>query len=400
METRRPALVDRFRPVDLERDWDTLRRDAPVARVPCADGEAWLLSRHEDVRFVLSSKDFAVTPLTVAPSEGTNNSIFQDPPGHTRLRRLISPAFTVRRTEQLRPLVQAGADRLVAATTTLSAPFDLMAAVAYPLAMDAISEVVGIPVAGRETFLRLAGAILVPDENEEPDVIVGHAKALDDYIHEIIEDRRRRGGGGQDVLGVLQAALGEDALSDDEMAQLVLGLPIAGYVSTTTALALGMRYLVDGGWLPRLRAEPGLVAPFVEELLRLQSGDNGESMPRYATADVTVGTTRIAKGDMVIAPLIAANRDDSAFPDPQIFDPSRRTDPHLAFGAGIHRCVGAPLARMELQCAVRALMTVDADLTIETDPADMRWRSNLFGDAFPEELMLRWADEGSGHGAD
>jgi cytochrome P450 len=113
-------------------------------------------------------------------------------------------------------------------------------------------------------------------------------------------------------------------------------------------------------------------------------------MPRYARKDLVLCGAKIAKGDMVVASLVAANRDATIFPEPRTFDPNRPKDRHLAFGAGIHRCIGAPLARVELQCAVRAMVSVDAELVRDTGEDDTRWGSNVFGDVFPQEVMLRW----------
>lgn len=391
--TGRPPLVDRFRPLDLNRDWDELARRGPIVQLPCQGGMAWLLTRYEDIRSVMASQDFSISPIpgTTAQEQPPNGSIFQDPPGHTRLRRLISPAFTARRAERLRESIAANAGRLVAATIRQGTPFDLLHEIAYPLTMDAISEIVGIPSADRETYLRLAADVLVPNEGAAQETIMHRCQGLNEYIRALIGRRQRARDTGTDVIGMLLAARANDGIEESEMAQLVFGLPIAGYVSTTNALALAARYLARDGWAPRLRADPALVAPWVEELLRLQSGDNGESMPRYARRDLLLAGTRITKGDMVVAPLVAANRDVTVFPEPGTLDPSRPGDRHLAFGAGIHRCLGAPLARVELQCAISALVRADAELLLVTGEGDMRWGSNIFGDVFPQEVIAAWA---------
>lgn len=388
---RKPPLVDRFRPVDLDRDWSALRQTGPAVQVPCADGAAWLLTRYEDVRSVLASQDFSIAPIAeVAGQQPRNGSIFQDPPGHTRLRRLISPAFAARRVELLRRSINANASRLVAVTKDQGVPFDFMRAIAYPLTMDAISEIVGIPQADRASYLRLAADVLVPNEGAARETIIQRCEGLNDYIRTLLKRRRQEQARGTDVIGILLAASAEGHINEQEMTQLVFGLPIAGYVSTTNALALAVHYIVEESWAPRLRSSPALIARWVEELLRMQSGDNGESMPRYAKKDLHLGPVKIAKGDMVVAPLVAANRDAAFFPDPLAFNPCRASGSHLAFGAGIHRCIGAPLARVELQCAVRAIVSAGAELAgVHSENAE-GWGSNIFGDIFPQEVMLRW----------
>lgn len=173
---------------------------------------------------------------------------------------------------------------------------------------------------------------------------------------------------------------------------MILGLPIAGYVSTANAIALAFHHLLTGGWLDTLRSTEGtpeLEKAFVEELLRLQSGDNGESMPRFAATDVRWGEVTIAEGEMVVAPLVAANRDDTVFPAPETFDPHRDgLARHIAFGTGIHRCLGANLARLELQCALAAIVRSGAGFELAQDWQAIPWSSNLFGDRYPDRLPV------------
>jgi cytochrome P450 len=361
-----------------------------------AQGEAWLVTRHPDVRAVLSDSRFSVSPIL--PEGGhvpeQNDSLFQDPPGHTRLRNIAAKPFTATRIRLLQESIQAWAEELLGKTLEREVPFDFMESFAYPLTMNAIAQVIGIPHADRADFRRRADAMLVPLESARSDTSATGWRWLNDYVESLLRSRRAAGNPGEDVIASFLEACDEQALvNEEELVTMILGLPIAGYVSTANALAVAVEQLVAHGWLAELRASPGLIDPFVEEVLRVQSGDNGESMPRFATMDMEFRGVLIRRGDIVLAPLVAANRDASVFKEPMAFDPRRESNRHIAFGFGIHRCLGASLARTELRCAVRAMTATTGSLSFYQDWQVAPLRSNMFGDLYPETVMLCWSDE-------
>jgi len=399
--------MERFRPADLdERDWRGLRATCPVSRATGPDGsQVWLVSRYHDVRKVLGGREFSVSP--VDPKDGdaateANESIFQDPPAHTRLRGLVAGPFAVGHVERYRDSIRAMADRLLRPMGAANGPVDAMEDFAKPLTMNVISEVVGVPEPDRAMFRRLSDQLLVPLSEAQGVVALEGWKQLNDYVRDLIALRRRTTGRtGEDLLShMIRAQQNEGAVDDVELATMVLGLPVAGYVSTANAIAVAVRYLLEFGWLDRLRTAPDgpeLREKFVEEVLRVQSGDNGESMPRFAAEDVRLGDVTIHKGDMVVAPLVAANRDDELFADPDTFDPRRPgLVKHVAFGFGVHRCLGANLARLELQVAIDALTGCGLDFRLLEKWKAVPWRVNMLGDRFPERMLVHaWAAKGT-----
>ncbi|EID56411.1 cytochrome P450 [Saccharomonospora xinjiangensis] len=398
--SREPPPVERFRPADLdERDWSRLRATCPVSRVDTPEGgEVWLVSRYADIRAVLASRQFSVSPIDPDRGTGTaeaNESIFQDPPEHTRLRGLVAGPFAVGYVGRYQDTIRAGADLLLDRIREVDGPVDVMEDFSKPLTMNVISEVVGVPEPDRALFQRLSDQLLVPLSEAQGVVALEGWRQLNDYVRDLIAQRRRdpQGRDRPDLLAHMIRAQEEDGIVDDvELATMVLGLPVAGYVSTANAIAVAMRYLLEFGWLARLRGEQeaGLRKQFVEEVLRIQSGDNGESMPRFAAENVRIGGVLISKGDTVVAPLVAANRDADIFSDPEVFDPHRpNLGRHVAFGFGIHRCLGANLARLELRIAVDALVECGMDFVMLEAWKAVPWKVNMLGDRFPERMPVR-----------
>ncbi|QUQ65281.1 cytochrome P450 [Kutzneria sp. CA-103260] len=398
MTSREPPPMERFRPADLERDWRTLRATCPVSRTTTPqDTDVWLVTKYHDIRSVLAGQEFSVSPIDLGRGSGTaeaNESIFQDPPEHTRLRGLVAGPFAVGHVGRYRQAIRATADELIASMASADEPIDIMEQFAKPLTMNVISEVVGVPVQDRTLFQRLSDQLLVPLSEAQGVVALQGWRQLNDYVLSLIADRRRESPEeGTDLLAHMIRAQRDDAsLTDVELTTMVLGLPVAGYVSTANAIAVAVRHLVEDRWLEKLRTSPDsaeLAKLFVEEVLRIQSGDNGESMPRFASEDVRLGDAVILKGDMVVAPLIAANRDDELFENPDAFDPRRPgLARHIAFGFGIHRCLGANLARLELQCAVAALVDSWTSFEMLESWESVPWKVNMLGDRFPERLLV------------
>lgn len=398
MTSREPPPVERFRPADLERDWSTLRATCPVSwtTTPAGTG-VWLVTKYYDIRSVLGSQAFSVSPIDMERGSGTaepNESIFQDPPEHTRLRGLVAGPFAVGHVGRYRDAIRAKADELIGKMAAAGEPVDVMECLAKPLTMNVISDVVGVPAADRAMFQQLSDQLLVPLHEAQGVVALEGWRRLNDYVLALIADRRRESCDDHDDLlaHMIRAQRDDATVTDVELTTMVLGLPVAGYVSTANAIAVAVRYLIENNWLGAIRTAPDgpeLARQFVEEVLRIQSGDNGESMPRFASQDIRVGDVTIPKGEIVVAPLVAANRDDELFDRPDTFDP-RRTglSRHLAFGHGIHRCLGANLARLELQCAVAALVESGVELVMLEHWDAVPWKVNMLGDRFPERLLV------------
>jgi cytochrome P450 len=289
----------------------------------------------------------------------TNTMLLQDPPDHTRLRTLVSRAFTPRAIEGLHGQIQSIMDGLLDAIVDRGAA-DLIADFAYPLPVSVINEMLGVPARDRALFrqwsfdiARSLDAIVLPD----PDIIArGNAAgaAIGAYFEDLVAERRRAP--RADLLSAMIAVEeAGDRLSIEELLATGLLLFLAGHETTTNLIGNGVLALLrHPEELRRLREDPALVESAVEELLRYDSPV--QRVSRLVYEDVTLGDRTIPAGSLVLGLLGAANRDPDHFPEPDRLDLRRRDNRHLAFGWGIHFCLGAPLARLEGQLAFRTLL--------------------------------------------
>ena len=351
-----------------------LRRTDPVRRVALpGGGEAWLVTRYEDARRALSDARLSKAYPGAAASPVSRHMLAVDPPDHTRLRRLVSAAFTARRVEELRPRIEeitagllddmAGRDEV-----------DLVDAFAFPLPIQVICELLGVPAGDRDAFRSWTNVIV---GGPQPGVDHGAALgAMIGYIRDLLAARRRHG--GDDLLTALLAVRDSaDRLSENELISMVFLLLIAGHETTVNLIGNGAWLLLSRRerW-ERLRADPALLPAAVEEMLRYESPVETATL-RYATTDLTIGGRHIAAGDQVVVGLLAANRDDRfAEPDALVLD--REPNTHLAFGHGIHYCLGAPLARLEGVVAFGRLAERFPGLRLATAPDESpAWRPGL-----------------------
>ncbi|MEV0586484.1 cytochrome P450 [Nonomuraea sp. NPDC050310] len=353
----------------------------PAGRVRLPSGDEVVLTmRHDDTLAVLSDARFTRELFYEgAPRlyEGFSFSdipgllISTDPPRHTRLRRLLAGAFTPRRIEQWRPRVRAVADELLAG---LPGEFDFVSGFAFPLPVQVICEVMGVPGIDTERVASWAEAMLstsgLPLEEKLTAGAGFHA-----YVAGLIEEHRADPGDG--MLAVLVHARDEeDRLTEEELVVQTMGLLLGGYETTGSVLSRSAQRLLDPrpeGY-GRLAADPSLVPAAVEELLRLEFP--GDTTPiRVALEDVELPSGAvIAKGQGVIASFIGANHDPAVFPDPAAFRLDRpMPSPHLGFSRGIHYCLGANLARMELQEALSALVTGLPELRLAVPADELDW---------------------------
>jgi cytochrome P450 len=354
-----PLRRDGLDPVPALRE---AREDHPVRDFPLPFGvKAWLVTGHEEAREVLgrtrglsTSFGHLVGRAGIETGQDPGGLGFTDPPEHTRLRRLLTPEFTGRRLSRLGPRITEIVDgRLdaMAAMAERGEEVDLVRDFATPIPSLTICELLGIPYDERDEFQALSTARF--------DLLAGATAAFDKiseslvYLRGVVERQRREPGEG--LLGMLIREHG-DELGDDELAELADGLLTGGLETSASMLALGSVILLrDRSVAEMVRDEPESVHGFVEELLRYLTVVQ-IAFPRFALEPMTIGGVDIAEGDGILVSLSAADRDPRLTPDPEVFDPRREPTPHLAFGHGIHRCIGAELARMELRTAYPALL--------------------------------------------
>ena len=358
-------------------------KSCPVAQGELPDGgPAWLVGGYEQVRQVFTDRRFS-RALAVAPGRtlqgielsAADSIIAMDPPEHTRLRKLVAGAFTVRRIEALRPRVAAIVDELISALTAGPQPADLMTSFSTPLPVRVICELLGVPTADMEKF-RTWSATLITDWEQDSGEIMTALVQLYEYFAELITIRRTRP--GDDLLSALIAVRDSgDRLSEEELTNLACTILVAGYETTAHAISLSLLALLDHpAEMARLRASPRLIPGAVEELVRyVRIGVL--PLARVTTEDVELGRVTIPAGEVVLPIIQAANRDSSAFSEPDRLDVSRAPVSHLGFGSGAHHCLGAPLARVELQEALRGLVTRLPGLALAVPLADLRFKPGM-----------------------
>ncbi|MFF0376548.1 cytochrome P450 family protein [Actinoplanes missouriensis] len=296
-----------------------------------------------------------------------------DPPDHTRLRRLVSAAFTARRMESLRPRIEEITRDLLDAIDGRDEA-DLIDTFAFPLPIQVICELLGVPAADRDDFRAWSNVIVAGSQSG--DRLEPAIRAMVGYILALIAERRATP--GPDLLsGLIQVRDEQDRLTEEELSSMVFLLLIAGHETTVNLIGNGTYLLLrDRPRWKRLRAEPSLLPTAIEEFLRYE-GPVETSTFRVATEDLEIGGVTVRAGDPVVVVLLSANRDGDRFPDADELRLDRTQNPHLAFGHGIHYCLGAPLARLEAQIAFTQLMARHPGLRLAVEPEALRWRPGL-----------------------
>ncbi|MFE5033972.1 cytochrome P450 family protein [Streptomyces sp. NPDC056683] len=348
-----------------------LRERGPVHRVrwPLPDQyhETWLVVGYEEARAALAdprlAKDTEKIGFTFLDEELIGKYLLvADPPQHTRLRGLITRSFTARRVAGLEPRIQEITDRLLDEMLPRGRA-DLVDAFAYPLPITVISELLGVPELDRERFRKLSNEVVAPsDPGSEYDAFA----ALADYLAELIEDKRCAGPSG-DLLSDLIRTTAEDGdrLSVAELRGMAFVLLIAGHETTVNLIGNGvLALLTHPEQLAALRADMSLLDGAIEETLRWE-GPVENATYRYAAEPLEIAGTAIDRGDPVMISLAGADRDGDRYPEPDRFDIRRDHRGHLAFGHGIHYCLGAPLARLESRIALRTLLERAPDLALD-----------------------------------
>jgi pimeloyl-[acyl-carrier protein] synthase len=347
----------------------------------------WLVGRYADVNAGLRSARLSREPwrtpvygklrpfIADSPMEAMVEQwmLFNDPPKHSRLRRLANHAFRPPVIDAMADRIAAVADELIGALPADGA-FDLMTAFAQPLPVRVICDVLGLPAddfATTKAWSDALALIVEPVRRRADLEAAGRAaQEMADYLRAHIA-RHRAEGRRDDLLGALVAAQDDGSLSDDELLGNLILLFVAGHETTTNLIGNGMLTLLrHPGELARLRADPGLIGPAVDEMLRYEGSVN--IIGRHPIEPYRIGDVTIEPGETIFFLLGAANRDPAAFADPERFDIGRTPNHHLGFGAGIHFCIGAPLARLEARTALnRLLARFPVLMCVDETP---RWR--------------------------
>jgi len=369
-----------------------LREHAPVHKTRLPNGvEAYLVTRYDDVRSVLADPRLSKNAATSFPGwrpgrtgiPGEHRSgiaahlLNLDPPDHTRLRRLVSKAFTPRRVADFEPRVIETADRLLDAFGP--EPVDLIRAYAFPLPVIVICEMLGVPPEDQPIFHEWANGMA---DRSGPRGGVGRSvKRVRGYLKELIHKKRLTLPAdpvNDDLLSALiRASDHGEHLTEDEAAAMAFILLFAGFETTVNLIGNGtLALLTHPEQLAKLQADAGLLDAAVEELLRFD-GPVEFGTWRFTTEPITVGGAAIPAGEPVLAVLAAADRDPARFTDPDTLDLSRNEGGNLALGHGIHFCLGAPLARLEGRVAFERLFARFPDLALAVAPDELRWHSGL-----------------------
>jgi cytochrome P450 len=327
---------------------------------------SWLITEYDDVRRLLADPRLAKGPAGMAPvlanhqvgyrpenALSTESMLFSDPPQHTRLRRMFGRAFTVRRTESLRPRIEEIVDRALDAITS-GEPVDLVQAVGVTVPITAIGELLGVP---RDAHgdLRIWNQLLTSVDAELADKAKAYGASVA-YFKELVTAKAAANDGADDMITAMLNLDGDEQFTETELLSTIFLMMNAGYETTTHLISSTVYALLEHPeQLRALREDHSLIPNAIEESLRYESPLNLATV-RYTTEPVTVGETVIPAGELVFLALSSANRDPSRFPDPDRLDVRRSTATHMAFGHGIHHCVGAPLARLEGEIVLRALL--------------------------------------------
>jgi cytochrome P450 len=333
-----------------------LRKRTPVWRIPDSPGAGqWLVSRYAEVQRVLSDPRCSAERQRAAVGFA-RTMLSSDPPEHTRLRSLVSQAFTPRRIAGLRPRIEKIADELLVPARG-ETQIELMSQLARPLPAIVIGELLGVPPKDRAHFRSLAGQLLSRHDASaggELGPALSAIGSLGVLLAGLIQERRQEP--GDDLIsGLLAASEGRDSLREMELLSVLLLLLIAGYETTTNLIGNGMLALLrHPREIERLRGDRSLLPSAVDELLRFDSPV--QATARVAREELELAGERIPKGALVQVLLGSANRDPVRFEDPDRLDVGRSTNEHLSFGWGVHYCLGAPLARLEAQVALAALL--------------------------------------------
>ena len=367
-----------------------MRQNTPVLYQPGLDGVTmhWFVTRFEDVEAVLrDDKRFVRDPRNAFPAEQVaewpdptpvfelidNHVLNKDGEDHRRLRALVSKAFTSRIVGQMRDRIQNIADDLIDQVQA-QGQMDLINDYAFPLPITVIAELLGIPAADRDKFRLWSDAVVTPDLSQGAhERFVMLMNEFTTYLGQIFTERRQQPGDDL-ITALLQAEEAGDKLSEAELFSMMVLLIVAGHETTVNLISNGILALLQHpDQLEKLKKDPSLMPVAVEELLRYD-GPVEQALIRWAAEDVELGGQLIRRGDQVVVILAAADRDPAQFPEPDSLDLAREPNRHVAFGRGVHYCLGAPLARLEGEIALNTLLRRLPNLRLNIEPGQLTWR--------------------------
>jgi cytochrome P450 len=388
--------------------YEEMRARCPVSRAIVTSGEEndgnrgffnrplWMVTDYEEGSRALLDRAITVEMTSVLTPEQLGqlpetpeefkplqrNILNVDPPEHTRLRKLVQPSFTASAIEKLRPRIQQIADDLLDAAESVAAErgerapdrqMELISQFSYPLPITVICEMLGIPPEDREQTRRWSEDLLSAQSPDRMEEIRRNISEFIAYLRDLFA--RKRETPADDLISqLLQVEVDGDRLTEDEILAMVFILFVAGHITTVNLIANGVfALLTNPEQAAKLRSDPGLVPNAVEEVLRYY-GPAETTTPRFARENIELGGQAIAKGDPLLVVLAAADRDPARFADPQAFDITRDdANRHIAFGKGIHACLGAPLARLEGQIALETLFRRYPDLRLAVPESEITW---------------------------
>ncbi|MEV0368773.1 cytochrome P450 [Streptomyces sp. NPDC050636] len=387
---------DRTCPYHPPASYQPLREAGPLSHVTFYDGRSvWAVTGHAEARALLadprlsSDRQNPAFPIPVARFADAARRIKApligvDDPEHNTQRRMLIPSFSVKRIAAMRPEIQRVVDELIDRMLTQGPPAELVSAFALPVPSMVICSLLGVPYSDHEFFEEESRRILRgPTAEEAEDARL----KLEDYFTELIARKEREGGDGL-LDELVSERLRTGSLEREELVRLAMILLVAGHETTANMISLGTFALLEHPeQLAKLRADESLIPAAVEELLRFLSIADG--MLRVATEDIEAGGRTIRAGDGVVFPTSLINRDDTVYPSPDDLDLSRSARHHVAFGYGIHQCLGQNLARVEMEIALRSLVTRIPDLRLAVPAAEIPFKP---GDTLQGmiELPLAW----------
>ncbi|MEV0070582.1 cytochrome P450 [Amycolatopsis sp. NPDC050768] len=398
MSTRRTVRAYPFdmQEISVSELYHMLQREEPMSRVQLPFGEpAWLATKYADVKLVMTDQRFSrelaqgLDQPRMRRQQMGDGIMGMDPPDHSRLRRLVSKAFTARRLEQMREGVQTLVNDLLDGMVARGGSADVVEELARPLPVTVICDLLGVPQEDHKIFREWTQA-LVSDATAKDDVLDVYGDQLDNYVAGLVAQRREEP--TDDLLGALVYARDAgDKLTENELISIAgAGLLTGGVETVSTALpSFLFTLLTQPDLLAQLRADPELMPTAVEELLRYVPINTAAMFARYATEDVRFGDVVVRAGDPVLPALHAANRDPEVFANPDTVDLTRSPNPHVAFGHGPHHCIGAQLARLELQEALKAILARFPEMRLADGREGVKWEYGVIVRG-PSLLRLAW----------
>ncbi|GIP00542.1 cytochrome P450 [Paenibacillus lautus] len=360
--------------------YEKLRQSDPILNLQFPDGRfGWLISNYEEAVEALKdsrfSKDVAKAMGQEQTSVFSTNMLFSDPPDHKRLRGLVQKGFTPQRIADMRGHIQEIADNLLDAVSSKDT-INLIDEYAFKLPIIVISEILGVPTEDQDKFRVWSNSIIGASNQEMNEQVVQHMNEFIAYLKDWFAKVRKQP--GDDMISQLVIAENQgDRLSEQELYGVVTLMIIAGHETTVNLIGNGVLALLEHPEQRKLLQEqPELIHGAIEEMLRY-NGPVEFSTSRWATEDMDFHGVHMKKGDLVVIALNSANRDASQFADPNIFDITREKSQHLAFGKGIHLCLGAPLARLEGEIAINTLLRRYPNFELQRDIDELEWRPGM-----------------------